>query len=242
MSRQLALPFPSFGHFTAEGFVAGEANEAVRAWLADVAAWPGGRLAIFGPTGTGKTHALHAFAERQGGILVPGEAVRGLVVLPDEGPIAIDDADAAPEPRALLHLLNAAAQARLPVLLAGRLPPAQWRAPLPDLASRLRAMTAVELHQPDDALLSAILDRLLIERQLRMEPHVRAYLLARLPRTGGALREAAARLDRAALALGRGVTRAVAAQVVAEMGPVACTDTDAEDFTARTSPDASGLL
>ena len=39
--------------------------------------------------------------------------------MPAEGWV-IDDADAAPEPRALLHAMNAAREARLPLLLAAR--------------------------------------------------------------------------------------------------------------------------
>ena len=59
--------------------------------------------------------------------------------------LAIDDADAVPEATVLLHTLNAAAEARLPVLLAARTAPARWPVSLPDLASRLRATTAVAL-------------------------------------------------------------------------------------------------
>ncbi len=219
MTRQLALPLSARWFFSQAGFVPGEANEAARAWLADPATWPLHRLAIHGPAGAGKTHLLHAFAEQQGGVLIPGEAVRTLVDLPDAGAIAVDDADSAPEAEPLLHLLNAAAEARLPVLLAGRLPPAQWNVRLPDLASRLRATAAVELGLPDDALLEALLARLIAERQLRVESSVQSWLLARLPRNGAALREAACRLDRASLAEGKRVSRALAAQVVGEMLP-----------------------
>ena len=45
----------------------------------------------------------------------------------------------------LLHLLNTARDLARPVLLAGALPPARWPVRLPDLDSRLRAITAVEV-------------------------------------------------------------------------------------------------
>ncbi len=131
-----------------------------------------------------------------------------------QGAIAIDDADTAPDPEALLHLLNAAGEARRPVLLAGTTPPARWRPTLPDLDSRLRAITAIGLRQPDDGLLRALFARLIAERQLRVDETVQAYLLARLPRSCAALREAAARLDRASLAAGKRVSRALAAETL----------------------------
>jgi chromosomal replication initiation ATPase DnaA len=156
------------------------------------------------------------FAARAGAALVPGESVRD-VGEPPQRALAIDDAEsAAPEP--LLHLLNAAAEARVPVLLAGRAPPARWDFALPDLVSRLRALTSVALQAPDDALLRALLARLLADRQLVVAEPVQEFLLARLPRTGAALREAAARLDQASLASGGRVTRTMAADVLAMIG------------------------
>jgi chromosomal replication initiation ATPase DnaA len=240
LTRQLALPFPQRQLFVGAGFLPGDANAEARAWLADPAAWPGLRLALYGPPGSGKTHLLHVFAERHRAILLPGEAVRNLVDLPDAGAVAIDDADAAPEPRALLHVLNAAAERGLPVLLAGLAPPARWQVDLPDLASRLRAIAAVGLGQPDDALLRALLAQLIALRQLRVEEHVQNYLLARLPRSGAAMREAAACLDRISLAEGSRVTRAIATEVLARMG--AAEDEDFVPQAGEASPSVGRLI
>ena len=216
--RQLALPFPVRHVLTEATFVHGAANAEATAWLARPEDWPTRRLAIHGPAGTGKTHLLHAFAERHAGILLPALALRHLVGLPYAGPIAIDDADLTPEPETLLHLLNAAAEAHHPVLLAARTPPATWPTKLADLTSRLRAITTVALTLPDDLMLEALLATLSTQHQLRLDPHVQTYLLARLPRDAATLREAAYRLDRASLAFGRRVTRGIAAGVLADMG------------------------
>jgi len=223
--RQLALPFGHAAHYDAGGFLPDASNAEARAWLD--APWPDGRLALWGGEGCGKTHLLHAWAERTGAMLLPGPAVRGLLHRPVAGGLAVDDADVAPE-EPLLHLLNAAAEAHLPVLLAARDAPGRWPTRLPDLASRLRATAAVALHTPEDALLRALLARLLTDRQLAVAEPLQDWLLLRLPRHPAALREAAARLDRAALAQGRGVTRALVAEVLAECGdeePVVETDT-----------------
>jgi chromosomal replication initiation ATPase DnaA len=217
LGRQLALPFPHRDRYDPHAFLRGPSNAEAIAWLESEAAWPNLRLAIHGEPGAGKTHLLHRFAARHAATLVPAGTLRGLPRLPPQGAIAIDDADTTPEPLALLHLLNAAAEARLPVLLAGAEPPARWRKTLPDLDSRLCAITAVRLRPPDDALLRALLARLIAERQLRVEEPVQAYLLARLPRSCAALREAASRLDRASLAAGKRVTRALAADMLAQL-------------------------
>jgi chromosomal replication initiation ATPase DnaA len=178
--------------------------------------WPGRRLAVFGEAGSGKTHLLHVFAARAGAVLVRGETLGSLMEPPLQA-LAIDDAEAA-DPEALLHSLNAAAEARMPVLLAGRAPPARWDFALPDLTSRLRALTSVALQAPDDSLLRALLARLLADRQMVVSEAVQDFLLARLPRTGDAVRQAAALLDQASLAAGGRVTRAMAADVLAMIG------------------------
>jgi chromosomal replication initiation ATPase DnaA len=105
----------------------------------------------------------------------------------------------------------------MPLLLAARTPPSRWAIRLPDLASRLRAVTAVEIRPPEDELLRALLARLLADRQLRPEEPVLDWLLARLPRSAAALREAVALLDEAALAARRDITVPLAREVLADM-------------------------
>jgi chromosomal replication initiation ATPase DnaA len=212
--RQLPLPFAYAPHMTAADFLPAPSNAAALAWLDRTEAWPQRRLALWGQEGSGKTHLLHVWAARCGAALLCGPALRLAATAPDR-PLAIDDADTAPE-QPLLHLLNAAAEAGLAVLLAGRAPAARWPVALPDLASRLRAAAAVEIRPAEDALLRALLARLLADRQVAVPEAVQSWLLTRLPRTPAAMREAAARLDRAALAAGGAVTRSLAAQVIDE--------------------------
>ena len=212
MTAQLALPFEHAARYDPADFLPAACNAEALAWLD--AAWPGQRLAVWGAAGSGKTHLLRLWAYRASATMVAGEALTGLVRLPSEGGLAVDDADRAEE-HALLHLLNAAAEAGLPVLLAARTAPARWPTLLPDLASRLRAITAVELRTPDDAMLRTLFTSLLSARQLEVPGAVQEWLLRRLPRNPAALRDTAARLDQAALAAGRRVTQAIAAKVLA---------------------------
>jgi chromosomal replication initiation ATPase DnaA len=218
VADQLPLPFPHQPTYAAADFLAAPSNEAALAWLDRTADWPDYRLALWGAQGCGKTHLLRLWAGRRGATVVAGPALAGLPDPPPPGGAAIDDSDALADEPALLHLMNAAREAGLPVLLAARTPPARWAVGLPDLASRVRAVTSVEILAPEESLLRALLLRLLSDRQLAMRPGLQDWLLLRLPRSAAALREAVARLDHAALAAGGGVTRTIAAGVVAAMG------------------------
>ncbi len=216
--RQLALPLPELAPaWDPAELIEDASNAEALAWLRRPEAWPGGRLALFGPPSSGKSLLLRWAAARHGGWAVrEGPRLAGLPEPPRAGGgIALDDADLVAEERALLHLVNLCAEARVPLLLAGRAPPARWPVRLPDLASRLRGTAAVAVQPPGDALLDALLAKHFADRQLRVEAGLRAWLLARLPREAAAVAEAAARLDRAALAAGGRISRALARAALA---------------------------
>ncbi|GAN79123.1 P-loop NTPase family protein [Acidocella aminolytica] len=214
--KQLALPFLELAQlYSAEDFCPAPSNAAAREWLARPEAWSNGRLVLWGEAGCGKTHLLHVWAQTHGARVIEGAALRGLVR--PLGPVAVDDADLAPEPTALLHLLNAAAEAGVPVLLAARQPPIRMGYKLADLTSRLRASASVEIRAPEDELLEALLTRLAAARQLSLPLPVQNLLLLYLPRAPAYYREAIARLDRLAMDRGVRITRAMAAEILEEM-------------------------
>lgn len=210
--KQLALPFAEALTYAAEDFCPAPSNAAARAFLLRADTWSNNRLILWGQAGCGKTHLLHVWAQANGAEMIDANNLQGLrrVVRP----IAIDDADLAPDPAALLHLLNNAAEAGVSAALAARLPPARMGYRLADLTSRLRAAQAVEIRAPEDELLERLLTRLGAERQLTLSIPVRNCLLLHLPRAPAFYREAVARLDHAGLS-GAKINRALALEIVA---------------------------
>jgi chromosomal replication initiation ATPase DnaA len=212
---QLPLPFQNQPGFDAHDFVQAFSNQAALTWLETD--WPERRLVLFGPQGCGKSHLLHIWAQQTGAVLVSGQVLTDLDGLPDDGALALDDADMVRDETLLLHFLNTASDRHLRVLLSSRTAPSRWPVHLPDLSSRLRAITVVEVGQPEDDLLEALLIKLLADRQLMISPRVRKWLLLRLPRSPAVLREAVARLDRESLVSGIAITRQLAARVLNEI-------------------------
>ena len=228
-TRQLLLPFPHEPGYESADFVAAPSNQAARAWLARTQAWPDRRLAIWGGPGCGKTHLLRIWSNRVGALRCSGPSLRGLPeTLPTAG-LAIDDADAMADEATLLHWLNAARDAGIPVLLTGRVAPARMPVRLPDLASRLRAITAVAIDPPDEPLLRALLAHLLSDRQWRLSAEAQDRLLTLLPRTPEALREAVARLDHAMLAAGGRLTQDLVRRIAEALPGAQNEDADSTD-------------
>ena len=189
----------------------------VAAWIDRWPGWPSRALALHGPAGCGKTHLIHLWCAQTSGVIVAGEALSeelvGHLVSERRHRIAIDNGDRASE-RALLHLVNLCMETRRDILVAARHPPASWTVSLPDLDSRLRAVLAIGVGLPDDALLGAVLVKHFADRQLRVAPEVIAYLLTHMERSFAAAAEMAARLDVISLREHRAITVPLARQIL----------------------------
>jgi chromosomal replication initiation ATPase DnaA len=135
---------------------------------------------------------------------------------PRVGALVIEDATSHLDERALFHLINLMRQQDAFVLMTARTPPAMWRVELADLASRLRAIPAVQLRPPDDALLRAVMVKLFADRQLAVDEALITYLSTRIERSFAAARAAVEELDREALRQKRAVTRALAAELLGQ--------------------------
>jgi chromosomal replication initiation ATPase DnaA len=203
-------PLRAFGRgdFLVSGSNAG-AFEIIERWPQ----WPLPALVLYGPAGSGKTHLAHLWCERAGAPLVGGGNLGDIDPSSLARPVAIDDADRAPE-RALLHHYNAGVERRAAMLLVMRQAPAAAPIGLADLASRLRALPLVGIAPPDDALLAALLVKQFADRQLRVRPGVIAYLLPRMQRSFAGAAALADRLDRAGLSAGRPITVKLAREIL----------------------------
>ncbi|MGC1302574.1 MAG: DnaA/Hda family protein [Caulobacteraceae bacterium] len=214
MSAQLRLSLQRSPSYARAAFTVSQSNRAATQALDAWPDWRGGALVLVGPPGSGKTHLATIWARRVGAQLIApdGPEPEGL-----ERPILVDDADAYLQDEALFHLINVATQRGGGLLMTARKPPSQWPAELPDLRSRLNALPVAELQEPDDAVLTAILAKCFRERNIRPSDELLAYLLRRIERSAAHAREIVARLDEAADAAQRPVSRALARQVLEDM-------------------------
>lgn len=205
-ARQLSFPLAHPPVLTRAAFVESAANAEALGLVERWPGWPGGVLALVGPEGSGKTHLATIWAQRSGAtVWAPGDALPG-------GPVLVEDAEAAGD-EALFHLINRAA-AEGGLLLTSRARPAAWTSALPDLRSRLNALTVAELGEPDDALMIAVLEALFREKLRRPPPDLYEYLLKRMPRSVATARGVVDRLVEAAGEQGRELTRALAGKVL----------------------------
>lgn len=217
--RQLPLVLPHEAARGREDFLHGSSNEAAFRFIDSWPNWAAPVAILAGPVGVGKTHLVHVWHEVSGCAVIGASDLTGDKVseLVEAGAVAVEDAHEGLDENALFHLLNAARERGALVLVTARTWPRSWGLTLPDLASRLRAATPIEMAEPDDDLLRRVLVKLFADRQVFVDPAVIEFLAVRMERSIAAAQVLVDALDRAALSVGRRITRPLAAEVLEAM-------------------------
>jgi len=214
--RQLPFDLPHEASLSRDDYLLGVSNRAAFELLERWPDWPAPVVVVAGPVGSGKTHLVRAFQEETGAAVISAPdlteaVVEGIAAAPAS---VVEDAHLGVSDTALFHLLNAARQAGKTVLITSRTWPASWKIELPDLMSRLRAATPVEILEPDDDLLRRVLVKLFADRQIAVDQGVVDYLVVRMERSLDVAMRAVEAIDREALAGSGKITKPLAGRVL----------------------------
>lgn len=220
MAQQLSFDLPAKTALGREDFFVSPAN-ALAVAMISASSWPGNKLVLTGPAGSGKTHLAHVWAGETGGHIIKAMDLRhDDVPTLAQGPVAVENvpeiADDPDKQKTLFHLHNLVLAEGHALLMTGRLAPKFWELPLADLQSRVQGAHHVALDPPDDALLCAVLAKLFIDRQLNPKPDVISYLVKHIDRQFDTAAQVVERLDRAALSERRVISRTFAARLLNE--------------------------
>ncbi|MDE2184362.1 MAG: hypothetical protein KGJ78_15180 [Alphaproteobacteria bacterium] len=211
---QIPLPLETPARLTREDFIVAPANSAAAGFIDSWPAWPAPAAALHGPGGSGKTHLVHVWAQRAEAAIVDAASLDS-TVLGAHDAVAVEDVGAvlsADAERALFALFERGK----PLLLTGLEPPGAWPVALPDLGSRLRALLAFPLWEPDDALLAGLARKLFADRQLQVPDAVVQQMIRTLERSPAAIRDFVAAADAAALSQKRPVTQGFIRELLAK--------------------------
>jgi chromosomal replication initiation ATPase DnaA len=216
MPEQLAFDLPVRTSRTRGDFFVSDVNRNAVARLDAPETWPGGKLALTGPKGAGKTHLAHIWSEEHRALLLSPDDLVGadLAGIDTAVAVEIETPLTASAEECLFHLHNHMASSGLPLLIVARAAPARWPLALPDLKSRMAATDVVAIDKPDDALLAAVLLKLFTDRQLKISPNLIDWMVRRIGRSFADAQAAVAKIDTAALAAKKPVTRYLARRIL----------------------------
>jgi chromosomal replication initiation ATPase DnaA len=215
--RQLTLDLPVEPRYGREDFLVSPSNAHAWSTFESWPNWPDRVLLLLGPTGAGKSHLGAIWAAKTGARVLNATSLpmADLPALARAPAILLEDADSAKRvENELFHLLNLVREAGTYLAITARQWPDTWGLSTADLLSRLRLAPAVEIGEPDDALVRAVLVKLFVDRQLVVDTSVVEYLAVRIERSLDAARAIVEALDREALAQNRPITRPIAIDVL----------------------------
>jgi chromosomal replication initiation ATPase DnaA len=215
-SSQIPFPFDAKRSFARDDFVPGATNEAALAFVDRWPSWPSRACALWGPTGSGKTHLAQIWRGASGALpIAAGELTSEVVAgLAAGGAFLLDDADQAVGGAGLFHLINFVHQTSGWLLMTGREAPPRWRTLVPDLHSRLTAVPGAALEAPDEALLARVLLKLFADRQLKLPEALIGYLAPRLERSFAEAERIVVLIDELALQQKRNISVEIGAQAL----------------------------
>jgi chromosomal replication initiation ATPase DnaA len=218
--RQLALELPHSESFASEDFLRGSGNETAFRLIECWQDWPSHIAALVGPQGCGKSHLAAIFSQASGARVISARELSALDVprALSTGALVVEDlAPAGFDERGLFHLFNGAREEKASVLLTTRIAPNALPVTIADLWSRLRSVTSVTMHPPDDNLLRALMAKLAADRQMPIDDGVIEYIAARIERSFAAANAAIVRLDQEAMRQQRPASRILAAELFRDM-------------------------
>lgn len=219
MNTQLSFDLPARAALGRDDFFISPSNQIAVSMIDKWTQWSSRKLLLSGPEGAGKTHLTHVWATQSGATIIDATDLReDAVPNLSTGPVAVENihiiAGCEAQQNALFYLHNLCLETDQSILFTGRGEPQHWLLTLPDLESRLRGTTLVQLHPPDDALLRAVLIKLFSDRQLSPSPELITYVVRRIDRSFDAAQKLVVALDALSLGEQRPLSRRLAARLL----------------------------
>ena len=185
---QLTLDFPHRPSLGRDDFLVAANNQDAVSMVESWPMWPFFAICIYGPSGCGKTHLANVFANNISNLTnypyrIPFIRAAQLnlenihELFAQNKCLVVEDLENLQNQEALFHLYNMYRDEGGNILFTSELAPARLNFSLPDLRSRMNIVPAVEIKEPDDELLSALLVKLFTDRQITPSPELINYLL-----------------------------------------------------------------
>lgn len=200
-----------------EDFLIAPCNEEAVRLIDSWPDWSFFAACIYGPDGCGKTHLANVFSNRVSMITnypykIPCIKAQNLKLetvheLFKSNPcLIVEELDEHIHEEAMFHLYNLYRNEGGNILFIARNAPARLPLKLKDLQSRLNIIPSIEIQAPDDELLSGLLVKLFMDRQIMVSPEIITYLLNNMERSFAYARKIVTEIDNISLARKRAVS------------------------------------
>lgn len=226
--QQLSLEFTHNPYMGKEDFIVSDCNREAYTMLDQWPNWPFFALCLYGPERCGKTHLSHIFSDKisiatRYPYSIPRlEANRLKLEMPPQlyaknVCLIIENLDEDIDEEAMFHLYNLYRNEGGYILFTARHAPARMHFKLPDLQSRLNIIPSIAISEPDDELLSALIVKLFMDRQIVISLDIVNYIVVNMQRSFAYAHKLVAEIDNISLAYKRAISIAIVKEAIAQL-------------------------
>lgn len=183
---------------------------------------------IYGSEGCGKTHLSNVFSNRVSLLTnypykipsIKAEQIKNENIYDlfhENSCLIVEDLKREINEEAMFHLYNLYRNEGGNILFTSQEAPARIKFSLKDLQSRLNIIPSVEIKAPDDELLSSLLIKLFMDRQINVSPEVISYILNNMERSFAYARKIVAETDRLSLSRKRAISISLVKDAMADL-------------------------
>jgi chromosomal replication initiation ATPase DnaA len=195
-----------------DDFLVSKSNKEAYKFINKWPNWESRKIIIFGDSGTGKTHLSKIWQKKTSAIILNLNKFKKIkfdnFFLKKKKFIIenisnffdkIKKKDKENLEKNLLHFYNLIDEKRGYVVLTAAIAPKFWGINLPDLKSRILSSTTVNIKKPDDELLSAVLVKLFIDKQILIDKKIIKFIVYRSERSFTSLQSLVNKIDEQSL-------------------------------------------
>ena len=216
-TAQIAFQFSPQPYLGREDFMVSSCNFEAFQTIDSWPNWPFFAICLYGPKGCGKTHLSRIFSDKISVLThypykIPSinadkiNLEKPFELFKQHRCLIIEDLTPNINQEAMFHLYNLYRNEGGNILFTSEQAPARMNFSLADLQSRLNIVPSIEIGEPDDEMLSALILKLFNDRQLLVSPEIITYMLQNMQRSFEFCNKLVAEIDNISLARKRAIS------------------------------------
>ena len=199
-------------------FFLSQSNKHVFDFLDQWPKWEKNFVNIIGEALSGKTHLMNIFLKKNKGIKVDANYLKNIDLkeIKVHENIIIENLKSVVDEKLLYSLLNLIEQDNKYIIITSSVPIVYLDFKLKDLKSRTKNFLLLNIEQPDDELIFAIIVKNLSDRQITLDKRLIQYIIKRIERSYSKINDFIYKIDQLSLKKKKSVDLKIIKEVLGE--------------------------
>ncbi len=217
-SNQTIIKFNYDKNYKSRDFFLSKSNKHVFNFLDKWPKWEKNFVNIIGDRLSGKTHLINIFLKKNKGIIIDANSLNDdyLKKIKVNENIIIENLTSNVDEKLLYSLLNLIEQDNKYIIITTLVPVVNFDFKLKDLKSRTKNFLLLNIEQPDDELIFAIIIKNLSDRQITLDKKLIQYITKRIERSYSNIHDFIYKIDQLSLKKKKSVDFKIIKEVLGE--------------------------